>query len=191
VSGVTSLDNLRAVWMVLNELMGDLEKNGASLSNLAYADLRNSKMVLEYLNSFGEEIRAGEGGDTQLKLEIEQKVLVLKDSLLIRAQDKVGIEYRKSWESKFEQVLEGKLENTAEETKTPISDIPRDKDTAYFRIRLPDDIPVEIISELAEDCQVNVSLDGERHLQVSGKKECVRDAMKKLGELFYGESKLK
>ncbi|MCK5264893.1 MAG: DUF2096 family protein, partial [Candidatus Thorarchaeota archaeon] len=68
---------------------------------------------------------------------------------------------------------------------------PRDKDTAYFRIRLPDDIPVEIISELAEDCQVNVSLDGERHLQVSGKKECVRDAMKKLGELFYGESKLK
>jgi len=56
---------------------------------------------------------------------------------------------------------------------------------------LPDEIPVEIVSELAEDCQVNVSLDGERHLQVSGRKECVRDAMKKLGELFYGESKLK
>jgi len=110
---------------VKKDLMGDLEKNGVSLSDLAYADLRNSKMVIEYLDSFEEEIRAGEGGDTQLKLEIEQKVLVLKDSLLIRAQDKVGIEYRKSWESKFEQALEGKLESTAEETKTPISDIPR------------------------------------------------------------------
>lgn len=177
--------------MVLNDLMGDLEKNGVSLSNLAYADLRNSKIVLEYLNSFEEEIRAGEGGDTQLKHEIEQKVLVLKDSLLIRAQDKLGIEYRKSWESKFEQALQGKMEGTVEEAKTPISDIPRDKDTAYFRIRLPDDIPVEIISELAEDCQVNVSLNGERHLQVSGRKECVRDAMERIGNRFYGENKLK
>ncbi|TFH01599.1 MAG: DUF2096 domain-containing protein [Candidatus Thorarchaeota archaeon] len=187
---MTSLSNLRSVWMVLNDLMGDLEKNGVSLSDLAYADLRNSKMVIEYLNSFEEEIRLGEGGDTQLKLEIEQKVLVLKDSLLIKAEDKVGVKYRKTWESKFEQALEGKLESITEETKTPISDIPRDRDTAYFRIRLPDDIPVEIVSELAEDCQVNVSLDGERHLQVSGKNECVRKAMKKLGELFYGESKL-
>lgn len=188
---MTSLANLRAIWMVLNDLMGDLEKNGVSLSDLAYADLRNSKMVIEYLNSFEEDIRASEGGDTQLKLEIEQKVLVLKDSLLIRSEDKVGKEYRDSWEAKFEQAAEGKLDSIAEETKTPISDIPRDKDTAYFRIRLPDDIPVEIVSELAEDCRVNVSLDGERHLQVSGKKECVRDAMKRLGELFYGENKLK
>jgi len=191
VSELTSMSNLRAIWMVLNDLMGDLEKNGVSLSDLAYADLRNSKMVIEYLDSFEDEIRAGEGGDTQLKLEIEQKVLVLKDSLLIRAEDKVGKEFRDSWELKFEQVAEGKLDNVAEEAKTPISDIPRDKDTAYFRIKLPDEIPVEVVSELAEDCQVNVSLDGERHLQVSGKKECVRDAMKRLGELFYGESKLK
>jgi hypothetical protein len=55
---------------------------------------------------------------------------------------------------------------------------------------LPDEIPVEIVSELAEDCQVLISLDGDRHLQVSGKKECVRDAMKRLGELFYGRSEL-
>jgi hypothetical protein len=183
--------NLRAIWMVLNDLMGDLEKNGVSLSDLAYADLRNSKMVIEYLNSFENEIRLTEGGETQLKLEIEQKVLVLKDSLLIRSEDKIGKEYRDIWEAKFEQAAEGKLEGDIEEPKTPISDIPRDKDTAYFRIKLPDEIPVEIVSELAEDCQVNVSLDGERHLQVSGKRACVRDAMKRLGELFYGESQLK
>ena len=102
---MTSLDNIRAVWMVLNDLMGDLEKSGVSLSNLAYADLRNSKMVIEYLNSFEEEIRAGEGGDTQLKLEIEQKVLVLKDSLLIRAQDKVGIEGRSARRPHDERVV--------------------------------------------------------------------------------------
>ena len=177
--------------MVLNDLMGDLEKNGVLLSDLAYADLRNSKMVIEYLNSFEEEIRASEGGDTQLKLEIEQKILVLKDSLLIRSQDKIGTEYRENWESKFNDALAGKLDSSIDESKTPISDIPRDKDIAYFRIKLPDEIPVEIVSELAEHCQVNVSLDGERHLQVSGKKECVRDAMTKLGELFYGENKLK
>ena len=150
--------------MVLNDLMGDLEKNRVDISNLAYADLRNSKMVLEYLHSFEDDIRIGQGDETRLQLEIEQKILVLKDSLLIMAEDGVGKEYRDSWESKFNDAEEGKLYDGTEEAKTPISDIPRDKDTAYFRIRLPDDIPVEIVSELAEDCRVNVSLDGERHL---------------------------
>ena len=187
---MASLSDLRAVWMVLNDLMGELEKNGVKLSDLAYADLRNSRMVLEYLNSFEDEIRSGPGGDTQLKQEIEQKVLVLKDSLLIMAEEKVGVSFRNIWENKFNQALEGKLSLLDDDSKAPISDIPRDKDTAYFRIRLPDDIPAEIVSELAEDCQVNVFLDGERHLQVSGKRECVRDAMKRLGELFYGKSKL-
>jgi len=184
-----SLSNLRSVWMVLNDLMGELEKNGVSLSNLAYADLRNSRMVLEYLNSFEDDIRAGVGGDTQLKQEIEQRILVLKDSLLIKAEESVGLNFRETWENKLNNALEGKLSILDDDSKAPISDIPRDKDTAYFRIKLPDDIPVEIVSELAEDCQVNVFLDGERHLQVSGKKDCVRDAMKRLGELFYGKSK--
>jgi hypothetical protein len=188
---MTSLSNLRSGWMVLNDLMGELEKNGVKLSDLAYADLRNARMVIEYLDSFENEIRAGPGGETQLKLEIEQKVLVLKDTLLIKAEDRVGQEFRKIWESKFGQALEGKLTLSDDESKTPISDIPRDKDTAFFRIRLPDNIPVEVVSELAEDCQVNVFLNGEKHLQVSGKRDCVREAMKKLGELFYGESKLK
>ncbi|MBN2229446.1 MAG: DUF2096 family protein [Candidatus Thorarchaeota archaeon] len=187
---MTSLADLRSVWMVLNDLMGELERNGVVLSDLAYADLRNSKMVIEYLSSFEDDIRAGEGGDTQLKLEIEQKVLVLKDSLLIRAEERVGPDFRKVWEHKFNLALEGKLLHTDIDTKVPISDIPRDKDTAYFRIKLPDYIPVEIVSELAEDCRVNVFLNGDRHLQVSGKKECVRDAMKRLGQLFYGENKL-
>ena len=188
---MTSLLNLRAGWMILNDLIGELEKNGVKLSDLAYADLRNSKMVLEYLSSFEDEIRAGPEGDTQLKQEIEQKVLVLKDSLLIKAADRIGLDFRETWESKFNQALEGELSLLDEDSKTPISEIPRDIGTAYFRIKLPDNIPVEVISELAENCQVNVFLNGDRHLQVSGKEDCVRQAMKKLGELFYGESKLK
>lgn len=187
---MSSLSTLRAVWMVLNDLMGELEKNEVKLSDLAYADLRNSKMVLEYLDSFEVEIRAGEGGDTQLKLEIEQKILILKDSLLIRAEERVSEDFRKTWELKVNDALEGKIREAIEDSKVSISDIPRDKNTAFFRIKLPDNIPVEVVSDMAENCQVNISLDGDRHLQVSGKRECVRDAMKRLGELFYGENRL-
>ncbi|TFG26578.1 DUF2096 domain-containing protein [Candidatus Thorarchaeota archaeon] len=187
---MVSLATLRAVWMVLNELMGELEKKDVKLSNLAYADLRNSKMVLEYLNSFEAEIRAGEGDDTRLKLEIEEKIMILKDSLLIRAEERVSESFRKIWELKIIDAIEGRIQEEDESTKVPISDLPRDKDTAFFRIKLPDNIPVEVVSEMAENCQVNISLDGERHLQVSGKRECVRDALKKLGELFYGKSML-
>ncbi len=187
---MVALSTLRSVWMVLNDFMGELEKEGVVLSDLAYADLRNSKMVLEYLSSFGSEIRADIGSDTQLKLEIEEKILILKDSLLIRAEERVSKDFRKEWELKIDQALERKIQEEDKESRIPISDIPREKDTAFFRIKLPENIPVEVVSEMAEHCQVNISLDGERHLQVSGKRDCVRDAMKKLGELFYGENKL-
>ena len=82
------------------------------------------------------------------------------------------------------------MEIEEEEPVTQISDIPREKDVGFFRIKLPDEIPVEVISELAEDCGVLIDLDGERHLKVSGNRDCVRDALKRLGRIFYGESKL-
>ncbi|MHA2233839.1 MAG: DUF2096 family protein, partial [Candidatus Thorarchaeota archaeon] len=84
----------------------------------------------------------------------------------------------------------GESEEYKLEPQVHISDIPREKDVGFFRIKLPEEIPVEVISEIAEDCMVNISLDGDHHLQVSGKKECVRDAMKRIGLLFYGDSKI-
>jgi hypothetical protein len=175
--------------MTLNELVGELEREGVFLPDLIRADLRNAKMVLEYLGSFSEDISA-DSNDTDLQAEISAKVLSLKETIIKQAAER-GEEYRKKWELRIEEALEGQLIEDDTESKTPISDIPRDKDTGFFRIKLPDEIPVEIVSEMAEDCRVNISLDGERHLQVSGSRECVRDAMRRLGELFYGESKLK
>ncbi len=185
-----SVAALRSAWMILNDLVGELERTGVFLPDLIRADLRNAKMVIEYLDSFSKDIGATDSQDTDLHNEISAKVLSIKDVIMQQAEDK-GVGYREQWLQKFEDALEGRLDAADHVTKTPISDIPRDKYTGFFRIKLPDEIPVEVISEMAEDCRVNISLDGERHLQVSGSRECVRDAMKRLGELFYGESKLK
>jgi hypothetical protein len=175
--------------MVLNELVGELEREGVFLPDLIRADLRNAKMVIEYLGSFAEDISAN-SDDTDLHAEISAKVLSIRDTVLEQAKEK-GDDYKSEWENRVSQALEGDLEDEILHSKAPISDIPRDKDTGFFRIRLPDEIPVEVVSEMAEDCEVNISLDGERHLQVSGSKDCVRDAMKRLGELFYGENRMK
>ena len=189
---MVSLDGLLAGWIVLNELLGALREKDVFIPDLTYADLRNSKMSLEYLRSFESEIKSGEqcDADTQLQMEMELNIQRLRDTLMIWAEEKEGVEYRNSWEARFSSAIRGESEKYQPEPQVHISDIPREKDVGFFRIKLPEDIPVEIVSEIAEDCMVNISLDGERHLQVSGKKECVRDAMKKLGQLFYGDSKL-
>jgi hypothetical protein len=185
-----NIDGLRAGWTVLNELLGELREMDIFIPNLTYADLRNSKMVIEYLSSFERDLKASDHADEKLRIEMETKILSLRETMMAWAEERNGVGYRQVWEDKFRRALEGDV-MYVEEQKTPISDIPREKDIGFFRIRLPDEIPVEIISELAEDCGVLISLDGDRHLQVSGNKECVRDAMKRLGELFYGDSKLK
>ena len=189
---MVSLDNLLAGWMVLNDLLGALKERDVFIPDLTFADLRNSKMSIEYLRSFESELRTGDqcDADTQLQLEMENKIQRLRDTLMVWAEEKEGMEYRNNWEVRFDAALRGKSVEYKPEPQVHISDIPRDKEVGFFRIKLPDDIPVEVVSEVAENCRVNISLDGERYLQVSGKKECVRDAMKKLGEIFYGESKI-
>ncbi len=189
---MVTLDGLLAGWMVLNDLLGALKERDVFIPDLTYADLRNSKMSIEYLRSFENEIRAGDqcDADTQLHIEMENKIQRLRDTLMVWAEEKEGVDYRNTWETRFDDALMGKSEQYKPEPQVHISDIPRDKEVGFFRIKLPEDIPVEIVSEIAENCRVNIALDGERYLQVSGKKECVRDAMKKLGQIFYGESKM-
>ncbi|NHJ12452.1 MAG: DUF2096 domain-containing protein [Candidatus Thorarchaeota archaeon] len=185
---MVSIPGLRAGWMVLNGLLGELRSKDVFIPDLTYADLRNAKMVIEYLGGFEEDIKATDQHDTTLRYEMETKIQSLREVLMVWAEEKEGVDYRKQWEERFDEAIQSETE-PEKEAKTPISDIPREKDVAFFRIRLPEDIPVEVVSELAEHCGVLIHLDGDHHLQVSGKKECVRDAMKSLGELFYGENK--
>lgn len=189
---MVALDGLLAGWAVLNDLLGALKEKDIFIPDLTYADLRNSKMSLEYLRSFESEIKSGlqSEDDNRLRTEMEIQIQRLRDTLMVWAEEKAGAEYRNSWDVRFDKAIRGESEEYKPDPQVHISDIPREKDVGFFRIKLPEDIPVEIVSEMAEDCMVNISLDGERHLQVSGKRECVRDAMKRLGHLFYGDSKL-
>jgi len=186
---MASANEMLAGWMVLNDLLGDLTSRGVFIPDLTYADLRNSKMVIEYLRAFEHEIATVDQQDVELRSEMETRMLRLKETMMIWAEENGGAGVRRTWERRFNDAIKGRGGKIPPEPKTPISDIPREKDVAFFRIRLPDEIPVEIVSELAEDCRVRISLDGDRHLQVSGKKECVRDAMKRLGEIFYGQDR--
>lgn len=187
---MVTLDGLYAAWHILNELLGELNGNGVFIPKYTYADMRNAKMVIEYLRSFDEDIQSFQRSDIDLREEMEGKMLSLRESLMVWAEENQGVIYRQNWEQRFERALRGEEVDIIIEEQVPISDIPREKDVGFFRIRLPDEIPVEVISEIAEDCRVIISLDGDRHLQVSGKKECVRDAMQRLGQLFYGESRI-
>ncbi|MFW9846520.1 MAG: DUF2096 family protein [Candidatus Thorarchaeota archaeon] len=187
---MVDIDGLRAGWTVLNELLGELREKDIFIPDLTYADLRNSKMVIEYLSSFERDLKESDHADEKLRIEMETKILSLRETLMAWAEEREGVGYRQVWETKFQMALDGGVP-PVEDDSTPISDIPREKDVGFFRIRLPEDTPVEIVSEIAEDCGVLISLDGDRHLQVSGNKDCVRDAMKRLGEIFYGDSKLK
>ena len=187
---MVNIHGLRAAWMVLNDLLGELKERGVFIPDLTFADLRNSKMVIEYLLGFEQDIKGPDHKDEQLRVEMETKIESLRETLMVWAEEKEGVEFRRTWEERFRAALEQDSMPEVEQS-THISDIPREKDVGFFRIRLPDEMPVEVISEIAEHCGVLIHLDGDKHLQVSGNKDCVRDAMKKLGEMFYGESKLK
>ncbi len=188
---MVTLDGLYSAWMVLNDLLGDLREKGVHIPDLTYTDFRNSKMLLEYLRSLEEDLRASDNADEKLRVDMEDKILRLRETLLSWAEAEIGVEYRKKWEEEIRSGLREEIDLPETETPVPISDLPREKEVSFFRMRLPEGIPVEVVSEIAEHCNVLISLDGERHLQVSGKKDCVRRAMILLGETFYGKNQIK
>ena len=75
--------------------------------------------------------------------------MILNDSLLIRIGETVRDDFRRTRIAKGNNNLEKKHVELKEKSKTPVSDFPRDNDTAFFKIRLPDNIPVEVVSELS------------------------------------------
>ena len=103
------LDGLYAGWMVLNDMLGELKSKGMYIPDITYADLRNSKMVLEYLRSFENEIKSPEASDTELQIEMEAKIHRIRESLMIWAEEKEGTKYRLAWEKQFDDAIQGKV----------------------------------------------------------------------------------
>jgi hypothetical protein len=68
---MVSVRGLKAGWMVLNDLLGELKSKSVFIPNLIYADMRNSKMVLEYLSSYENEIKSADSCDNELEQEME------------------------------------------------------------------------------------------------------------------------
>jgi hypothetical protein len=91
---MVSMDNLLAGWMVLNDLLGALKEKDVFIPDLTFADLRNSKMSLEYLRSFESEIKSGAQceDDNQLQMEMELQIQRLRETLIVWAEEKDGVE---------------------------------------------------------------------------------------------------
>ena len=187
---MVEIQGFLAGWMVLNKLLGELRKKDVNIPNHIYSDFRSSKMLIEYLRTYENRDDIDTESAVDMRKEMEFTILRLRETMMVWAEEREGVKYRKSWEQQFYEAMHGANMQLETESETPISDLPREKDVSFFRIKLPDEIPVEIISEIAEYCGVLISLDGDYHLQVSGRRDCVQDALKRIGDRFYGDSEL-
>ncbi|MEM4734863.1 MAG: DUF2096 family protein [Candidatus Thorarchaeota archaeon] len=182
---MVTLKGLLYGWSVLNEMIGEVRQLGGFIPDQIYADLRNSRVALEYLLSVERGSETMSDSDLDLRAETEAQILALRDSFVTWSEELGGRETRESWEQRFEDAIYERVKPEPDEPTVSISDLPREKGIGFFRIRLQRECPPEIISEIAEECRVNISFEGDRYLRVTGKDTCVRDAMKRLGELLY------
>ncbi|MHA2188360.1 MAG: DUF2096 family protein, partial [Candidatus Thorarchaeota archaeon] len=80
---MVSIEDLHAGWMVLNNLLGELKESGVFIPDLTFEDLRNSKITIEYLRSFEDDIKIQENAETHLKHETEVKMLSLRETMMV------------------------------------------------------------------------------------------------------------
>ena len=80
---MVTVRGLKAGWMILNELLGELKSKSVFIPNLIYADMRNSKMVLEYLSSYENENMAADSCDDNLEQEMELQIFRLRETLMM------------------------------------------------------------------------------------------------------------
>ncbi|MGC8997794.1 MAG: DUF2096 family protein [Candidatus Bathyarchaeia archaeon] len=167
-----------AVWKVLEEMVTDLKKKGATVPANILNDLRYARTLINVLKA------------DPTRLETSQKIeeyLNNIEAYLISEGQKFGDKYVEGWVKKLKEASRKIFEEGGEEETRFVPGLPREQ--RWIRIKPSEDMPVEALKTLANELNLSFKVQSDGCLLVYGEDEHLKDFVKKMATK-YG-SKLK
>lgn len=161
-------------WKVLSDLLVELRSKGADIPPEVVRDLRLARSLIEALKVSSHE---------EIISRLDQMLFNVEAYLMAEAEARLGPEEAREWSRRLEQAVAAPpAAREAEMRFRP--GLPRGEH--WVRIRVSEELPEELLKELAAQEGVSARPQPDGYLLVSGDKEKIRSFVKKLAERMRG-----
>jgi len=167
---------LEARWKVLSDLLVELRSRGADVPAEVVRDLRLSRSLIEAMRA--------SPGHPELEAKAEELMLGVEAYLLAEAEVRLGPDRAEEWGRRLEEAsLEAAL-GPAEVRFRP--GLPRDRH--WVRVKVSEDLPMDLLRQLASEEGVSAELQQDGFLLVSGDEGKVKAFIRRLAKHIRGQA---
>jgi hypothetical protein len=157
-----------ATWKLLENMVIELKKKGASIPPNVMEDLRAAKSMIQLSCMKG-------SGDAIQKAE--EFLANVEAYVINQAQTTFDSETADQWLRRLEEANAEVCEETNAEN-TYVTGVPRDQ--KWVRVEPINNLPTERIQKLAEEQNLQVKTQKDGRLIVYGQPECIKEFLKKM-----------
>jgi hypothetical protein len=161
-----------AVWKVLEEMVTDFRKRGATVPANVVSDLKSAKTLIDVLRA------------DPSRLETSQKIeeyLNNVESYLISEGQRFGEKYVEDWLKRLEDASRRFFEEEELESRF-VPGLPRGQ--RWVRVKPSREMPIEALKALANELSLSFDVQKDGCLLVYGEDERVKDFVKKMATKY-------
>lgn len=156
-------------WEVLEDLMMELKKKGATISPNIINDFRSAKLMIKISETEGSK------GDAEQK--VEEYLGSIESYLINEAQKIFSSEIVDQWLNRIEESNTQIDVKVIEEQKF-VTGVPRDQ--KWVRVEPYANLTYESVKQMAEESSLSVNLQKDGHILVHGQPEGIKEFLKKM-----------
>ncbi len=159
-------------WKVLSDLLVELRSKGAEIPPEVVRDLRLARSLIEAMKVSPHE---------SVVARLDELLFNVEAYLLAEAEATLGPEGAREWSRRLEEAMTTPPTAAREEAEVRFRPgLPRGEH--WVRVRISEELPRELLEQLAAEEGVKASLQPDGYILVSGEREKVRSFIRRLAE---------
>lgn len=158
-----------AAWKVLEEMITDFRKKGATVPAEMISNLRHAKTLINVLGADPSRL------DTSQR--VEEHLRSIESYLVSEGQKRFGTAYVEEWIKRLDEASMKVFEEEEKETKF-VSGVPREQ--KWIRVKPSAELPLEGLKALADKLCLSFNLQNDGCLLVYGEDQRIKDFVKKM-----------
>jgi len=158
-----------AAWKVLEEMITDFRKKGATVPAEMISNLRHAKTLINVLGADPSRL------DTSQR--VEEHLRSVESYLVSEGQKRFGTAYVEEWIKRLDEASMKVFEEEEKETKF-VSGVPREQ--KWIRVKPSAELPLEGLKALADKLDLSFNLQNDGCLLVYGEDQRIKDFVKKM-----------
>ena len=158
-----------ATWKILEDLMLELKKKGATITPAVINDLRSAKLMIKISES------KGSTGDVSQK--VDEYLGNVESYLVSEAQKTLGSEIVDLWLRRLEEAYAETCEQKTEENKF-VTGVPRDQ--KWVRVEPIDNLSCQRIEQMVKESNLAANTQNDGRIVVYGQPGNIKTFLKKM-----------